>query len=393
MAPAWDGSMKRYFLFRGLLSRVYLPILVLFMVSHDLSLGAIASVIAIGQITSFLCEIPSGAIADTMGHRKTLVISLFGQAISSLLFLPGSYVWIVTATVFYNVSASLMSGTSEALFFEYVKSLGRESDHLRLWGQGKAFSRFFNMTAVFLGGVTYGIHPTIPFILCSLQFLVAGILIRTFPKPTRHVSVEEREGFSSLLQHFPRALRLIANNHQIFWLMILNALLMGAITGTNDFQQLIFSNLGATATFIGGVYTLKRFVSMMANGFIYRLSRVKPMIVMTGLLSLFLTYLFLTPFVHSFVVYGALVLLASVVYGVLEVVINDWVNQAIPSLSRATTLSVGNFFMSVVAILSALLFGFIGGDPAWTYPVLGVLILVLSIVPLARMGSGVLAKE
>lgn len=81
--------MKRYFLFRGLLSRVYLPILVLFMARHGLSLGAVASVIVIGQVTSFICEVPSGAIADTVGHRKTLVISLLGQATSALVFLGG----------------------------------------------------------------------------------------------------------------------------------------------------------------------------------------------------------------------------------------------------------------------------------------------------------------
>ncbi len=86
----WNSAIWRYFLFRGTLSRVYLPILVVYMLHQGMALEQIALVTVIGQVAALIFEIPSGAIADTLGHKRTLVIAMLGEAVAALLFIGGN---------------------------------------------------------------------------------------------------------------------------------------------------------------------------------------------------------------------------------------------------------------------------------------------------------------
>ena len=380
-----DPHIRKYWFFRGLLSRMYLPILVVYMVDQGLSLEQIALIVTVGWTVSLLFEVPSGAVADTVGHRNALVIAMVGQALSSFFFLGGTFAWILIATIGYFVSGSLLTGTGEALFFEYMKSNGKEEEHLRLSGEGKSFSRIFNMIAVFVGGASYVWHPFLPFILCAIQFFVAAYIISTFPSPRAVASVEKQEGFLAVAAHFPRALKTIWSYPFVFWLVLTHAFLVGIPFGTNDFQQIIFQSLGATTVFISLVYTTKRLLAMTLSNQVYRLKRLGAARVMFLCALLVLFYGLATPLVSSYVAYASVVLLLSTMYVIMEVLFNDLVNHRIPSLSRATTLSVANFARTIVSIIAAASFGWLSTSLPMSFAVVSVVGFLLCLYPINRL--------
>ena len=98
---ALHTDVKKYYVFRALLKRFILPILILYGLDRGLSLSELALIAAVGSVLSFVLEIPSGAIADRFGHRRTLVVSMLGQALSMLLYLGGSFWWILMGTALY----------------------------------------------------------------------------------------------------------------------------------------------------------------------------------------------------------------------------------------------------------------------------------------------------
>jgi MFS family permease len=378
--------VRRYFIYRGLLSRVYVPILAVYMLHQGISLEHIAIIAVVSQIISLIFEIPSGAIADTLGHRRTLVIAMLGEAAASLLFLGGSFSWILAGSIIYCVFASLQSGTSEALFFEYLQSIGKHHDHLKMLGRGKSISWAMNMLAVFLGGVSYTVHPMLPFFLGSLAFAAAAMLIRTFPQPqTLDISVQKKEGFAELLQHFPRAISTIRQHPSVFWFVIINGLLIGTITGSEHFQQIIFTNLGALPLFIGFIYATKRGLSVMLSGYAYRLQSLSLRVIMGIFTGITVLSLVLTPFIASAILYGGIVLCLTVVLTILDVLFTDYLNHAIPSLSRATTLSIANFIEAGIGIGAAAVFTVNSLSVEHAFFVLGTGIILLSIVPFLQL--------
>ena len=112
----WRDPIGRYYFFRGLLGRVYLPILVIYMLNRGLSVGQVALISTLAFAASFIFEVPSGAIADHIGHRRTLIISLLGQALAALCYLGGTFPLILAGSVGYMTAGSLLTGTGEALF-------------------------------------------------------------------------------------------------------------------------------------------------------------------------------------------------------------------------------------------------------------------------------------
>ena len=66
---ALHSDVKKYYVFRALLKRFILPILILYGLDRGLSLSELSIIAAVGSVISFVLEIPSGAIADRFGHR------------------------------------------------------------------------------------------------------------------------------------------------------------------------------------------------------------------------------------------------------------------------------------------------------------------------------------
>jgi len=90
----WFDDIKKYFVFRASIKRFVWPILVIYMLDIGLSVSDVAVIAVCGHVVSLLLEIPSGMISDTLGHKKTLVLSLVGQALSMLLYLGGAF-WLL----------------------------------------------------------------------------------------------------------------------------------------------------------------------------------------------------------------------------------------------------------------------------------------------------------
>lgn len=384
----WRDPIGRYYLFRGLLSRVYLPILVIFMAARGLSLEQIALIATLGAVTSFVFEVPSGAVADFLGHRLTLVISMIGQAVSALAFIGETFPWILFGTMSYYFFGSLLTGTGEALFFEYLKRQNRQDEHLKLSGEGKSFSRLLNIVSVVVGGATYAIHPALPFLICALQFVAAAWVISTFPAPPQITSVEKSEGLFAFTRHFPTAIKTTWQNPRLFWLTVVNALILGSVFGSADFQQLIFENLGATTLFIGVIYGLKRALGVIITARVHLVAKqFSPPEFMTMLAIILVLHYLLIPVASTPESLATIIFLATTIYSALEVAGNDYFNQIIDSQSRATTLSVSNFARTLVTTLVIASFGVFAHafSIERIYPIIGLALAALLAVPLVML--------
>lgn len=127
LAVAWDGntlrpvSLERRYAFlsalRWLPIGLALPFLTLLPLARGLSLTTVGVVIAVHGIVIFVCEVPSGAIADTIGRKRTLLaggvlttiaVGLFGAATATAGF--------VAAFVAMGVGRALISGALVAWF-------------------------------------------------------------------------------------------------------------------------------------------------------------------------------------------------------------------------------------------------------------------------------------
>ncbi len=381
-------DIRKYYIFRALLKRFILPVLVVYAIDRGLSLEQIALIAGVGTIASFLFEVPSGAIADAIGHRRALVFSMIGQAASMTLYLGGTFEWILAGSVMYFVAGTFMTGTSEALFYERVKALGLEAQHGKLYGQGKGFATAVSVVSMALAGIFYEILWYLPFLVGVVQYVVAAYIISTFGPAKETVSVAKKEGILTFFSHFSSAAGQIWQNRKAFWLIIVSALIIGPLFGLGDFQQAIMSDLGMAATYIGLVYAGKRLLSIGVQGYIHKIADTlgapRLTLLSAGLMT---AHLVLVGMVRNPALILLPLMVGSIAWVGLEVATNDYLNKLLDTKSRATALSMNNMVRLVAQLGTLAIFGTLAAttNAAQAYGAIGVVLVVVIIYPMFKL--------
>jgi MFS family permease len=97
----------------------------------------IFSIAALCEALNVVLEIPTGALADTCGLRKTVTVGHAVSAASCFLvaLLPSSYALFLGWAVLSAVCSTLNSGSWEALQYESLRAVGREAAYATLRGR------------------------------------------------------------------------------------------------------------------------------------------------------------------------------------------------------------------------------------------------------------------
>jgi MFS family permease len=89
----------------------------------NLSLFQIGLLLAIPSATSLLFEIPTGAIADVYGRKKSVLFGIFLEAIAiSLLFFFNDFYIMAGVFGFIGIASTLITGANEAWIIDLINS-------------------------------------------------------------------------------------------------------------------------------------------------------------------------------------------------------------------------------------------------------------------------------
>lgn len=143
-------------------ARAYYPIFAILFLDLGLSREEFLTFNAIWAATIFLLEVPSGALADTIGRKKLLVASgvMMILEMALLLFAPQNGGWVLLMMVFANrllsgASEASASGADQALAYDTLQKKGEEDqwDHVLATVMTFRSAAFF--TAMILGSLLY----------------------------------------------------------------------------------------------------------------------------------------------------------------------------------------------------------------------------------------------
>jgi MFS family permease len=137
----------------------YIPVGTLYLQGKGLNYVQINSLWGIIVGTMFLAEIPTGVIADRVGHKRAVNIALGLQVLGEVIYVfARSYVPFVLAAIVGGLGFAFASGCVEALVYDSLKgeTHGAEPSSRRLseaMGTIDAAQRTANLLAFAAGGV------------------------------------------------------------------------------------------------------------------------------------------------------------------------------------------------------------------------------------------------
>ncbi len=163
MSADLSGNANRFILFSVFFTaRAYYPVLAILFIDLGLTLDQFVMLNFIWAITIFLFEVPSGALADTIGRRRLLIAASALMLVEMLCLLLAS--WTSGATLLAlcvmnricsGLSEACASGADEALAYDSLP----EQNRARAWDQLLAKVMRWRsvgfVVAMIMGGLVY----------------------------------------------------------------------------------------------------------------------------------------------------------------------------------------------------------------------------------------------
>ena len=164
---ALSGNPRRFVYFTVFYNaRAYYPILAILFLDLGLTLDQFVLLNLIWAATIFLFEVPSGALADTIGRRKLLIISAILMILEMLclLFAPRDggtllFALCVINRILSGLSEAFASGADEALAYDSLPAEDRENAWDQVLAMAMRWRSVGFVIAMILGSLLY--DPTL----------------------------------------------------------------------------------------------------------------------------------------------------------------------------------------------------------------------------------------
>lgn len=354
---------------------------VLYLSYRGMNLGQIGLLEGIYHITGMIFEIPSGALADLLGRKKSMIVSRILIAISCLIMLVSNHFWMFGLSFFIQaLGNNFNSGTEEALVYDSMKALGLEEHYIGVNGRINVIIEVSQGIATVFGGILAE-HSFAFCYLASFIIAVCAVLpvfLMTEP-PIQREETRNLHIVTMLKNHFQTSFGILKANPAIMKIIIYFQSIFTVQTMLFFYSQQYFFDMGYNKVKISFFMLLFSIVSCLGallSEKIYQVfgSRTAP-------IAATLIAIAISTFVFQNVIVSVTALsISGFCNSVLYPVQSTILNKMIPSEQRATLISVNSMFFSIGMILLFPIVGFLADffGLALVFALTGILLLLFT---------------
>lgn len=301
-----------------------------------------------------LLDIPSGALADVIGRKRTIIIGrifLFGSVVFFTTMQSPAGAW--TGNLLWAVGYTMQSGADTALLYDTLKEHGKEDQYKRIEGQAVGARLILIACCSVLTGLLASVELRLP-LWIGLPFtlipLVAALFLKE-PRPTEHYSAEKQ------LAVLKQGAKFVLGSKEVRWMVGFAALLATTSKVWFFTYNPYFEVVGLPIAYYGVIFFCLNGVAWLSSHYAYKIEHwlgeekcVVGMVVCLGVPILLMGLVPIQPFAY-------LVIVQNIVRGFMRPFVGDYMNRHITTTARATVLSVQSSAANFAAIVGLAVFG------------------------------------
>jgi MFS family permease len=357
LAPKIEPALRRnillYYAFSFLVGfYIATGTTVLFERQLGLSFAQIFTLDAIYMLMFILFEIPSGALADLIGRKRTILAGLAVLVVAAVATGNAqNFMHLFLSFFLWALGFSLISGSSEALLYDGIKD---EKLFHRTTGRALSFSVGGLALAGIAGPLLFAQHFRLPYLSSALPF-GAALFIMVF---YREAAVTAKQGFTirNHVKQIREGGRRAFGNRFVLWSTGALALVFTVSYSFTSLYQPYLTQVGFSVTQFAYILPLMFVSEAIGGAWSEKInSRLGESAAFWGnFLMLGASLLILGILASKFAV--PLLLVYGFTQGFARPLVSTYTNRYISSEHRATIISVQVMFSTIAA--SALLFSF-----------------------------------
>ncbi len=206
---------------------------------------------SIFHVVSMVCEVPSGAVADVFGRKKSMVMAQIMSMLAAMLMIfTDSFLSIAIAMGVSALSYNLASGTREALAYDSMALAGTEKDYERFVSTDMIIYEIFSSLATLLAGVAlllgYRRAYLVDIIMGSVALLFALSLSEVHAQG--HESMDVASRFKDVTVG---SVKFIKENRKARLIILFNASIGAVAVLIGFFLQAKLPEVGLKAIYLG----------------------------------------------------------------------------------------------------------------------------------------------
>ena len=230
--------------------RYFEPFLLLALLHMGLSFFEVGLLIAFRELSTNVMEIPSGAIADLYGRRKSMILSFAAYIVGFLIFgFSGSVAPLFGAMFFLAVGDAFRTGTHKAMIFTWLRLQGRSDERTKVYGFTRSWSKIGSAVSALLaaGFVLAADSYTLIFFFATVPYALNIVNFLGYPAELDG-DAGRNPGPRAVLSHFNAAFRNAIGLRALRRLMLESMAFEGVFHAVKNYLQPVLVVLAVSLT-------------------------------------------------------------------------------------------------------------------------------------------------
>ncbi|AZR74316.1 hypothetical protein BBF96_13500 [Anoxybacter fermentans] len=345
----------------------------------------------LNSISGFLTlvfEVPTGVYADKVGRKNSVIIGLFFNILSFLVFvLTNDFKILLLSSLFGALSDAFISGADSALLYESMKYANRLEEYDKTISNIHSLCFYASAITAITSSLLYDLNKYFPMYLSIIFLTVAMIISFSFKEPPKEekksaeVKLDIKTQFVSYFQHIQESFKYVYSNRDVLYTIFLYFIFMLYISNMNYLSQPYMQDIGIPVIYFGIIFFVFNIIAAnsakLSHLFKNRFKDTSFNIIIIQMVICFL----LLGLTRNW--YGVLLLMfGRIATGLTWPLLDSRLNNQIPSKQRATIISLKSFVVSLSFVIFDPIIGFLIDcfNIFTTYLILGVSLLSVYIV-------------
>ena len=355
---------------------------VLYLGYKGMNLIQIGLLESIFHITGLIFEIPTGAIADLLGRKKTIVIGRVLSLVACLIVMfSNNFIYLAIGFSIDALSYNLNSGSEDALVYDSLKILGKENEYEKILGRYNLIIEVAGGIAVFIGGALANISFTLSYAaaifinLISLFFSLRFFEVLNKEKEVRG-SLKE-----TLREHFKGSYFILKENKRLRKLLVFFPLVSVFSATVFFYGQQYFSDSGLSKIQISLIFLANGIFSGLGSLLSSKINRAlkeKGYLFIPLGISVSIILFSLADYKFGIFSFCFIGFFTAMLYPISS----NMINELIPSKMRATIISIDSMIFSIGMVVLFPIAGVIGEyiSLRFAFLIIGIIISILGSV-------------
>ena len=384
----YSKNVKTYYMYSTFAELLILgPILVLFLIGKGLSFTEIMVLQSISAVTVVLFEVPTGAVADKIGRRESLLLGAFLWAISLGIYVMGnSFPMFMFAEVIFSLGATFKSGADNALIYDSLKIMGREKEFQSIEGKARSFALYAQAVGSIIAGFVYEVNTNLPFIFSVFFMLLTIIIALRFKEPP----IEGKLGKYGInyLEQIKESGKFIISHEKIKAIIIFTMMFFIFYRTAFFYYQPYMESVKIPVRYFGVLFFIFNITAAFASKRSHWImEKTKPKTLTFMALLMIISFVLMGTVKVWFGVFA--ILFQQIARGIYRPVTTKYLNKHIPSDKRATVLSFQSLACNLSVAIAFPLMGILKDHENifTTHKVLGIAMIVLTVFTIRYMNG------